>query len=67
MTPNEADALFRRFQRIATGEEEATEDLEDLQALAGVREHPSRIKCATLAWHTLHKALADGGGVASTE
>ena len=67
MTPTEADALFRRFQRIATGEEEATEDLEDLQALAGVREHPSRIKCATLAWHTLHKALADGGGVASTE
>ena len=67
MTVAEAEALFRRFQRIATGEEEATEDLDDLQALAGVREHPSRIKCATLAWHTLHQALQPDRAIASTE
>jgi len=67
MTVADAEALFRRFQRIATGEEEATEDLDDLQALAGVREHPSRIKCATLAWHTLHQALQPDRAIASTE
>jgi nitrogen fixation NifU-like protein len=67
MTVADAEALFRRFQRIATGEEEATEDLDDLQALAGVREHPSRVKCATLAWHTLHQALQPDRAIASTE
>jgi nitrogen fixation NifU-like protein len=34
--------------------------------LGGVREFPMRVKCATLAWHTLRAALA-GGGEASTE
>jgi nitrogen fixation protein NifU and related proteins len=67
LTVQQADDLFLRFQRIAKGEEEPTEDLEDLQVLAGVRDHPSRIKCATLAWHTMHKALLEGGGTASTE
>jgi nitrogen fixation NifU-like protein len=32
-----------------------------------VRDYPVRVKCATLAWHTLHAALANGGGVATTE
>ena len=36
------------------------DELERLQPLAGVHEFPSRVKCATLAWHTLNAALAEG-------
>ena len=41
--------------------------LGDLEALRGVVKFPVRIKCATLAWHTLENALAGGGEVAKTE
>jgi len=34
-------------------------ELGKLVALAGVRHHPTRIKCATLSWHALHAALQD--------
>ena len=42
------------------------EDVERLQALSGVRQFPVRVKCATLAWHTLDAAL-DGANEISTE
>jgi nitrogen fixation NifU-like protein len=42
-------------------------DLSKLRALDGVRDHPSRIKCATLAWHALHAALAHSRHPATTE
>ena len=42
------------------------EEMDRLQALSGVHEFPSRVKCATLAWHTLNTAL-DGGKEASSE
>jgi nitrogen fixation NifU-like protein len=42
-------------------------DLSKLKALDGVREHPSRIKCATLAWHALHAALEQSPTTATTE
>ncbi|SHJ36277.1 nitrogen fixation protein NifU [Roseomonas rosea] len=42
------------------------EEMERLQVLSGVHEFPSRVKCATLAWHTLNTAL-DGGKEASSE
>jgi nitrogen fixation NifU-like protein len=42
------------------------EPLERLEPLAGVHEYPSRVKCATLAWHALVAAL-DGGKEASSE
>jgi len=42
------------------------EEMDRLQALSGVHEFPSRVKCATLAWHTLNTAL-DGGEEASSE
>jgi len=42
-------------------------DLTKLKALDGVREHPSRIKCATLAWHALHAALDPSQSIATTE
>lgn len=43
------------------------EKLEKLLALEGVRDYPSRVKCATLAWHALHAALNDSTAPATTE
>ena len=43
------------------------ERLEKLQALEGVRDYPSRVKCATLAWHALHAALQNNTSPATTE
>ena len=42
-------------------------DLDKLRALDGVREFPSRVKCATLAWHALHSAIHDQSTPVSTE
>ena len=42
-------------------------DIEKLKALDGVREFPSRVKCATLAWHALHSALSNEATPATTE
>jgi len=42
-------------------------DLSKLKALDGVRQHPSRVKCATLAWHALHAALDHSSTTATTE
>jgi nitrogen fixation NifU-like protein len=61
-TVAEAHELFHGFhQLVVRGERGAKGDLEDLGKLAvfeGVREFPIRVKCATLAWHTLEAALA---------
>ncbi|HVD94118.1 MAG TPA: SUF system NifU family Fe-S cluster assembly protein [Vicinamibacterales bacterium] len=55
----EANALFDRFHRmVTTPPEEAVEDMGKLSSLAGVREFPVRVKCASLAWHTLKAAMA---------
>jgi len=56
----EAEALFREFHSMVTGElnEEIEQNsLGNLKIFAGVREFPVRVKCATLPWHTLHAAL----------
>jgi len=54
----EANALFERFHRmVTTPPEQSVEDMGKLSALAGVREFPVRVKCASLAWHTLKAAL----------
>jgi nitrogen fixation NifU-like protein len=45
----------------------ANVDLSSLKALDGVRQHPSRVKCATLAWHALHAALDPSSTTATTE
>lgn len=42
-------------------------DLGKLKALEGVREFPSRVKCATLAWHALHSAINNTNDTVSTE
>ncbi len=66
---NDARAMFEKFREMArTGSCPACDDpaLERLQPLAGVHEYPSRVKCATLAWHALLAAL-DGGKEAASE
>ncbi|HXT33113.1 MAG TPA: SUF system NifU family Fe-S cluster assembly protein [Vicinamibacterales bacterium] len=56
----EADALFRRFHRmVTTPPDQPVEDMGKLSSLAGVREFPIRVKCASLAWHTFKAALAN--------
>ena len=58
-TVDGARALFERFhQMVTTPPEDPVEDLGKLSVLAGVREFPVRVKCASLAWHTLKAALA---------
>lgn len=65
-TRAEADALIEQFRAIATGARdgsgisEAGEGLGGLKVFAGVARLPQRVKCAVLAWHTLHSALAGG-------
>lgn len=56
----QVEHLFNEFHSMVTGElNEETEEnnLGNLKIFAGVREFPVRVKCATLAWHTLHAAL----------
>ena len=57
-TVAEANALFDRFHRmVTTPPDQAVEDMGKLSSLAGVREFPVRVKCASLAWHTLKAAM----------
>lgn len=65
-TEAEAEALFAGFHALVTAAQ-APAGMGKLAVLAGVREFPSRIKCATLAWHTLHAALAGRQKPATTE
>jgi nitrogen fixation NifU-like protein len=62
-----AQALFEKFHLMVTDENVAVENMGKLRALAGVREFPARVKCATLAWHTLDKALHADSNTARTE
>jgi len=65
----EAHQLFERFHRSVTSDPTEIQNLYTLgklDVLLGVREFPSRVKCATLAWHTLEQALT-GGGTTTTE
>lgn len=65
-TEDEARTLFQTVHALCTGQEpEALADLDDdtvdrVQILAGVRQYPMRVKCATLAWHTMERAMSDG-------
>jgi len=74
-TIEEAEALFHRFHQLIVGKPPAAEPAENaeiiplgkLEALSGVAAYPNRIKCATLAWHTLHAALTDTAEPVTTE
>jgi nitrogen fixation protein NifU and related proteins len=64
---DEAQALFRRFHAmVTTPPAQPVENMGKLSVLAGVREFPVRVKCASLAWHTL-KAALDRKELVSTE
>lgn len=66
-TKAQAEELFNQFHRILTGDEHGdASELGKLEVFAGVANFPTRVKCATLAWHTLQAALR-GEQVASTE
>lgn len=62
----EAEAMFAKFHSMVTGEGKA-EGLGKLEVFAGVSEFPVRVKCATLAWHTLKAALDGSTTPVSTE
>jgi nitrogen fixation protein NifU and related proteins len=68
-TVEEARELFDRFHDMVTSSPEAAApDLGKLSVLSGVREYPTRVKCASLAWHTLKAAVVDKvEGPVSTE
>jgi nitrogen fixation NifU-like protein len=64
MSVAEAERVFRRFHDLLTAEQQDGTDVESLGKLSvfgGVREFPVRVKCATLAWHTLRAALEQRG------
>jgi nitrogen fixation protein NifU and related proteins len=69
-TLGEAEALFEIFHGLVTGKPPAdgkAPELGKLAVFSGVSEFPARVKCATLAWHTLNAALKGTGEVVSTE
>jgi nitrogen fixation NifU-like protein len=69
-TRTEALALFEAFHTLITGSPEqadaAVRELGKLKVFAGVSEFPARVKCATLAWHTMRSALEGGSETATT-
>jgi nitrogen fixation protein NifU and related proteins len=69
-TKQEAEALFESFRHLVTGQSGNGSDKPDLGKLtvfSGVSEYPMRVKCATLAWHTLRAALQGEREAVSTE
>ena len=64
------ESMFEQFRRMITvnGQMDLDADLlGDLEILQGVSRYPARIKCATLAWHTLHSAIEGDEDTVTTE
>ena len=66
-TREEALKLLEKFHDLLTTDVAVSNDLGKLVVFCGVREYPARVKCATLAWHTLKNALDDTHEPATTE
>jgi nitrogen fixation protein NifU and related proteins len=68
-TRAEAEELFERFHKVVTGQAVNGNqgELGKLAVFSGVSEFPTRVKCATLAWHTLQAALEGKQDAVSTE
>ena len=68
-TRGEAEVLFHTFHDLVTGQQAQLDapELGKLAVFSGVSEFPIRVKCATLAWHTLRAAMNGDGEVISTE
>ena len=62
----DTEEIFRLFHQLVIGEKMDT-DLGKLSAFAGVAEFPARVKCASLAWHTLKAAINQDSNPVSTE
>lgn len=65
-TREEALALFARFRELVTGRAEP-EATDKLGVFAGVKDYPTRVKCATLPWHTLRAAIEGSDETVTTE
>ena len=63
----DAEKLFEGFHAMVLGQPADQKLLGKLAALEGVKAYPSRVKCANLAWHTLHAALQNASEPVSTE
>ena len=64
------ESMFEQFRRMITVDDRMDLDadlLGDLEILQGVSRYPARIKCATLAWHTLHSAIEGDEDTVTTE
>lgn len=68
-TRGQAEELFHTFHDLVTGQQAQLDapELGKLAVFSGVSEFPIRVKCATLAWHTLRAAMNGDGKVISTE
>jgi nitrogen fixation NifU-like protein len=66
-TRAEAMKLMEKFHDLLTTDTPAAKDLGKLVVFCGVRDYPARVKCATLAWHTLKSALNNSNDTVSTE
>ncbi len=70
-TAAQVEELFRGFHELLTGDPsvkaKAAQELGKLAVFEGVREYPIRVKCATLAWHTLQAAMKAEPEIVSTE
>jgi nitrogen fixation NifU-like protein len=68
-TRAEAEQLFDKFHDLVTGklDEAQQKELGSLRAFGGVSKFPLRVKCASLAWHTLKSALHGDAAIVSTE
>ena len=66
-TREEALQLLDKFHELLTTDTPASRDLGKLVVFCGVRDYPTRVKCATLAWHTLKSALNNSSDSVTTE
>ena len=63
----QALALMEKLHELLTTDTPVRNDLGKLVVFCGVREYPARVKCATLAWHTLKSALSNSAEAVTTE
>jgi len=68
-TKSEAESLFDQFHRMVKGEVDSAdaEKMGRMAAFSGVHDFPTRIKCASLAWHTMNSILEGSESVVTTE
>jgi len=69
-TISDAQSIFDAFRLMITGkdlDDDSLDLLGDVEVLGGITKYPARIKCASLAWHTVNSALTGDSDVVTTE